>query len=161
MPGYVIHLAVGKKQIELNKIKNKEEFINGIIAPDLLKQKGIDSHYGDSSNPNLKEFLNTRDMQSDYNKGYFVHLATDFLFYNKFLEKWSPNIYEDYNILNKRLVEKYQIDIPEQVKKYVKFKEGDLLTLDFNDIIDFIDATGRLSFEEFLEKYIGESKDER
>ena len=38
MPGYVIHLAVAKKQLEFNKVKNEDEFIKGIIAPDLLKK---------------------------------------------------------------------------------------------------------------------------
>ena len=57
MPGYVIHLAVAKKHIELNNIRNEDEFVRGVIAPDLLKQAGLDSHYGNSSTPNLREFL--------------------------------------------------------------------------------------------------------
>lgn len=156
MPGYVIHLAISKKQIELNNIQNEEEFIRGTIAPDLLKMTGIDSHYGDSSNPNLKKFLENNSLKSDYKKGYFLHLVTDYLFYNKFLEKWSPKIYEDYNILNKVLIDKYKIQIPKEVEKYIKFEEKSLTILSLDDIISFIDNVGRLPINQIYRKYVGE-----
>ena len=81
MPGYVIHLAIAKKQIELNNIKNKKEYIEGVIAPDILKQQGIDSHYGFSSaNPDIERFIESHSQKNDYDKGYLLHLITDFWF---------------------------------------------------------------------------------
>lgn len=156
MPGYVIHLAIAKKQIELNKIQNEEEFIRGVIAPDLLKQVGIDSHYGNSSNPNLKKFLKKHTIKTDYNKGYFLHLVTDYIFYNKFLDNWTPEIYEDYDVLNNSLIRKYGLSIPKEAQEYVKFQDKALTILNFDDIISFIETVGKISINEMYKEYVGE-----
>ena len=47
MPGYVIHLAIGKEYAKRNSIKNEEEFLNGCIMPDL--QDKVMSHYLDEN----------------------------------------------------------------------------------------------------------------
>ena len=154
MPGYVIHLAVAKKQLEFNKVKNEDEFIKGIIAPDLLKKQGEDSHYGYSSKPNIKKFLKGHDLKNDYDKGYFVHLATDLLFYDRFLSRWSSEIYDDYDILNKKLIEKYNIQIPKEVEEYVHIKDGELKKLSLKEIIEFIEGIGKLPLEDTIKKYI-------
>lgn len=156
MPGYVIHLAIAEKNINLSNIRNKEEFIKGVIAPDILKNIGIDSHYGNSSNPNLKKFLEKHNLETDYNKGYFLHLVTDYLFYNKFLDRWSSEIYDDYNTLNQILVKKYDIQIPKEVEKYVEFGNKALTILKFDDIITFIETVGKISINQMYKKYVGE-----
>lgn len=156
MPGYVIHLAVAEKNLKLSKITNKEEFLRGIIAPDLLKSVGIDSHYGNSSRPDLKNFLQNHNLEKDYNKGYFLHLVTDYLFYNKFLEKWSPQIYDDYNILNSILIKKYNIQLPKEVQNCVKFEDKTLTILNFDDIISFIETVGKMPINQMCKKYVGE-----
>lgn len=155
MPGYVIHLAIAKKQIELNNIQNEEEFIRGTIAPDLLKQSGIDSHYGNSSNPDFKKFLENHKVKSDYNNGYFLHLVTDYMFYKKYLDRWSPKIYDDYNVLNRLLVEKYNIQLPEKIQNYVKFEDKPLTILNLDDIISFIETVGKIPINRMY-KDIGE-----
>lgn len=156
MPGYVIHLAVAKKHIELNNIRNEDEFVRGVIAPDLLKQAGLDSHYGNSSTPNLREFLKKHNIETDYNKGYFLHLVTDYIFYNKFLDRWSPEIYEDYNSLNYNLIKKYGLIIPKEVQEYVKFQDKALTILNFDDIISFIETVGKIPINQMYKEYVGE-----
>lgn len=156
MPGYVIHLAIAKKHLEQNNIQNEEEFIRGIIAPDLLKQSGIDSHYGVSSSPDIKKFFEKHSLKTDYNKGYFLHLVTDYLFYNKFLSVWSPQIYDDYNVLNKDLIERYQIQVPKEIEKHIKFADNPLTILSKNDIISFIETVGKIPIDEMYKKYVGE-----
>ncbi len=156
MPGYVIHLAVAKKHIELNNIRNEDEFVRGVIAPDLLKQAGLDSHYGNSSTPNLREFLKKHNIETDYNKGYFLHLVTDYIFYNKFLDRWSPEIYEDYNSLNYILIKKYGLIIPKEVQEYVKFQDKALTILNFDDIISFIETVGKIPINQMYKEYVGE-----
>ncbi len=156
MPGYIIHLAVAKKQMKLNNIQNETEFIKGVIAPDLLKQEGIDSHYGNSSNPNLIRFLIKHNIETDYNKGYFLHLVTDYIFYNKFLSRWGPEIYEDYNTLNDSLIKKYELKVPKEVQEYVKFQDKALTILDFDDIISFIETVGKIPINQMYKEYVGE-----
>ena len=45
MPGYMIHLAVGKVYAENNKIEDIKVFEKGIIDPDMIEDKSK-SHYG-------------------------------------------------------------------------------------------------------------------
>ena len=156
MPGYVIHLAVAEKNAKLSNVVNKEEFMRGVIAPDLLKSVGIDAHYGNSSNPNLKMFLQKHDLKKDYNKGYFLHLVTDYLFYNKLLGKWAPQIYDDYNVLNPILINKYNIQLPNELQNCVKFEDKALTILKFDDIISFIETVGKMPINQMCKKYVGE-----
>lgn len=150
MPGYVIHLAIAKKYIEINGIKNEEEFIKGTIEPDILKQQGIDSHYGYSDNPSIKKFFEEHSLPTDYNRGYLLHLIADYLFYNNFLDNWKPEIYDDYSILNRDLIERYSIKVPEEVKKDAEFKEGKLSILEYDSVIEFIETTAKIQLEEII-----------
>ena len=91
MAGYVIHLAVGEEYLRIHPgdINDYNKFIEGIIYPDSVTDKSL-THYGPkSSQVNLKKFFNDRDIEDDFNKGYFIHLVTDYLFYNKFLDVFS------------------------------------------------------------------------
>ena len=68
----------------------KKVFINGIIKPDLIEKEK--SHYLDENGtPKLEEFLKDIPLDTDYNKGYFLHLVTDYLFYNKLLRYTVSN----------------------------------------------------------------------
>lgn len=170
MPGYVIHLAIGKKYIDKNKIKDTDAFLQGCIMPDLLDKKS--SHYGESSsNPDFQKFLETNSLDSEYNQGYLLHLISDYLFYNKYLkrfvESFSDEIYHDYNKLNKFLIEKYNVEIPEKIKSVVGFENGEPTILKKDSICSFIDAISEIDFtqinslKEYLEKYeISEEKNE-
>jgi len=124
MPGYVIHLAVGKVYAQNNKIEDLNVFERGIIEPDMVENKAI-SHYGPySSQPGLNQFVEANGISSSYNEGYFLHLVTDYLFYQKFLSRWDKAIYDDYNKLNSRIMQKYGIVVPKDVQEKVNLKMG-------------------------------------
>ena len=94
MPGYVIHLAVAKEYLKKskNRNENEEEFINGVIFPDSVKDKAI-THYGEkSSKSNLYEFLKDKNVNNSFYRGYFLHLLTDYLFYNKYVDKITKDM---------------------------------------------------------------------
>lgn len=151
MAGYVIHLAVGEEFIKLhpNEIKDYEKFIEGIIYPDGVSDKSL-THYGSkSSKVNLKAFFNERDILDDFNKGYFVHLVTDYLFYNKFLEFFSSEyIYNDYDILNKELEEEFKVKIPDKIKNKVFYKEGKTTILNLEKVKEFIRKTAKYNLDD-------------
>ncbi len=152
MPGYVIHLAVGKVYEENNKINNKMEFEKGIIAPDLAKNKAK-SHYGVySSQPNLNEYIRLNRKFDEYTEGYFLHLLTDYLFYNRFLTRWDSSIYNDYNKLNHTLIEKYDISIPKEIQQIVKFESGNTEILKRDKLYRFIDSVGKIDLRTILSK---------
>lgn len=129
MAGYIIHLAVGKVYSRNNTIEDEKSFEKGIMAPDMAEDKSK-SHYGPySSQPDLNLYLQTNPISTSYQEGYFLHLVTDYLFYNKFLDCISTEIYNDYDILNDVLIQKYGITLPNEVKDKVFSKNGDLKIL--------------------------------
>ena len=82
-----------------------------------------------------------------------LHLVTDYLFYTKFLKnfEWTPDIYDDYDRLNRLLIERYQIEIPEEIRSVVQFKDGQLKVLEFDSICSFIEAVGKINISELIQ----------
>lgn len=127
MAGLNIHLAIGKKYAKKTRlIKNSDLFYKGIIAPDMANNKNI-SHYTrslDRSNlitylfgkVQLYEYLKNNDISSDYEKGVFLHLVTDYLFYNYFFDKEYIES-TDYFTFNNHLYYSY-----DQTDEYLKTK---------------------------------------
>lgn len=160
MPGYIIHLAVAKVYSikHIKDINNYESFIDGVIFPDSVSDKSV-THYGiESSKVNLKAFLEKNEIDNDYNKGYFLHLVTDYIFYNKFLEYFSKDIYNDYDILNKTLQDKFDVIVPESVKEKVFFKEGKTVILKQEKIIKFIEEVSEYNLMDIKKEILKNNK---
>lgn len=149
MPGYIIHIATAQEYLRKHKKEFSEEFIEGTIAPDFTNDKSK-THYGKSpAYANLNNFLQNNSIDTDFNKGYFLHLVTDYLFYNKYLTKISkPQIYDDYDFTNKYLIEKYNIIIPKSVKDKVFFKEGKPQLLSLEMVNKLIEEVSNLNLED-------------
>lgn len=97
MASFNIHLAVGKRYLEkTNIIKNEKDFYKGIIEPDLVSDKKTTHYTGTNDKSDLlkylslkvqlKEYLKNESTDSDYQKGVFLHLITDYLFFNTFFD---------------------------------------------------------------------------
>ena len=156
MAGYVIHLAVAEEYLRKHKSKkeNYAEFIDGVISPDGVKNKG-ETHYGPSSaEPNLELFLKDKTVDNSFNRGYFIHLLTDYIFYNKYIEKTSKkDMYSDYDLLNAYLIDKYKVSLPEKVKNKVIFKtDCDLVILSKELIERFIEEVSSYDIDEIVEE---------
>ena len=132
MPGYVIHLSVAEEYLKKHQDVKEDynQFIEGVIFPDSVKDKSL-THYGEkSSKSNLVEFLKENKLDNSFRRGYFLHLLTDYLFYNKYIDTMSNDMYNDYDLLNDMLIKKYNVVLPEKIKKFVFFKSnGDLKIL--------------------------------
>lgn len=147
MPGYVIHLSVAKSYMRKheNEIQNENEFILGTITPDFVKDKS-ETHYGPkSSKVNLRKYLEENEIISDFDKGYFLHLVTDYIFYNRIIDTFSKDIYNDYDILNKYLIEKYEIEIPDRIKNEAHFKSGETKILSKEKADETIEVVSNFS----------------
>lgn len=151
MAGFVVHLAVAEEYIRKHgNIKNHNEFLLGAIKPDLYEDKKV-SHYGiKTSKPNLKRYLDENTLDSDLNKGYLLHLVTDYLFYNKYLEFFSKDIYNDYDVTNKELIDKYNVTILDIIKDKVFFKDGDTKVMSIDLAKKVIDEVSELNLEEII-----------
>lgn len=160
MPGYVIHVAVAQEYLKKHKNnENKEEFVKGTIEPDLIKPKSL-SHYGKSpAYTNLKKFLESNEIETSFQKGFFLHLITDYLFYNHYLDKFSrEDIYNDYDILNAKLIEKYNVQLPEKVKQYVFNKEGTTKILSEELACKVIDEISNLKMEDIQKEVLEDNE---
>ena len=189
MPSFNIHLAVAVKYSEKNKIENKEAFFRGSIVPDLVKDKSI-SHYTGMRDKNylrqyvfekvrLNEFLKENKVETDYEKGVFLHLATDFIFYQEFLsDEYLANVsfdgmiqdlYYSYRVSNPYLNEKYNIhdlNLDEVMNNNIKqtltrmnvdnTKGYNLLPE--NKMDNFINKMSELDIEKYIEKIKREDK---
>ena len=172
MPGFTIHIAVAKEYMKKHneEIQNEEEFLKGVIAPDMNEEmtKKCDnknlSHYGKWGNgnsyTNISLFL--QDSKVEYNKeywkGYFLHLLTDHYFYNKYFKqereealKNKDSFYNDYDCLNKTLINKYKIEPKDNIKKYMFFSDKEPKYLKEDKIIDFIEKIANMNLNKYME----------
>lgn len=140
MASAIIHLAVAKKLLDYIKVDNKKEYFLGSIAPDISKQIGsskVSSHFLIQTKqdvPNIKMFINKYPnfITNSFDLGYFIHLYTDKLWFDTFLENLIYNnsiklldgtiiettkeemqnmIYSDYTNMNIELIDKYELDL--------------------------------------------------
>lgn len=152
MPGYIIHVAVGKIYAQNNEIEDLQSFYRGIIDPDMTDDKSK-THYGPiSSESGLNKYIEQNEIKTSYQEGYFLHLVTDYIFYRKFLTHCNSNIYDDYDKTNNKLLKKYKIEIPKEVEKVVKFKEGKLNILNEEKLYEFIEEVGKINIRKIISK---------
>lgn len=187
MPGFNIHLAIGKRYIEKQKnkkdvIKNENSFYNGLVAPDLVNDKK-NSHYTTETNKNNLEkyllgkvrldlYLKDNKVETDFEKGVFLHLLTDYLFFNEFFEKefiknidyqdFVRDLYYSYEMTNEYLNKKYNIDFSifgdrlekniRKNKKEKKLEDSDLkekkLIFSEKDLDEFIEKISSINIKE-------------
>ncbi len=173
MPGFTIHIAIGKQYIAKHEreIKDTPKFMKGVIAPDLddtmtqITRDKLKTHYGMwcNSENNFRKFFNDEkvDINEDFWKGYFLHLLTDYYFYNnQFREETEESIrkgdllYKDYDCLNFELIEKYKIEIKENISQYMNVEKTNERPkyLEKEKVIDFIEEISSLDLKELIEK---------
>ena len=156
MPGYVIHLAIAEKYLEKNKKENYDEFIDGVIYPDETDNKYKTHYWNEMRSVNLSNFFKENKLDTSFNRGYFLHLLTDYLFYNKYIEYWSTDIYTDYDLLKK-----YHVKLPSKIKKYVHVAEqGKSLKILSKEVVDkFIEDLSNLDLEHIKEEIMKAPKE--
>ena len=122
MPSVSAHMVVA---YEVGKKLNltSDDYLRGNLLPDILDKKV--SHYRIKGNiykiPNIKYFLENFDMNNDLNIGYLVHLLLDKYYVGNYLEKYYFNedvfinnmIYDDYDYINNKLINEFNLNIEE------------------------------------------------
>jgi hypothetical protein len=187
LASFSIHLAIAKRYSEKNDIKNLNLFYKGTVDPDLVEDKK-QSHYTGTREKeniliywqqkvNLQQFLLKKDIESDYQKGIFLHLITDYLFFNDFFDKnyikktsynsFIQDLYYSYDKSNKYLSEKYKLDIREfeeqlnnnikrdKFEKQIYINENNLTNLFEQEVLDnFIERVSNINLENYREKIL-------
>lgn len=137
MASYAIHLAISELYLKKHSDEKYEDFINGTIDVDCAADR-IKSHFtGNTDKSNLKRFLTQKvilfnyvksnRIDTSYDRGYFLHLLTDYYFYNCYFDdswidsteylKFKRVLYHDYHILNGYLTQKYKLQYPSRLKE--------------------------------------------
>ncbi|MBP3630288.1 MAG: hypothetical protein J6J23_02240 [Clostridia bacterium] len=128
MASFSIHLAVAKRYLDKWQINDEMAFYKGAIAPDFTDDKRK-AHYSGTYTDELKnnlankvrlnEYLKTNVVDSEYKIGVFLHLVTDYLFFNSFFDEetinrfgfkeFFRNMYYSYDLVGEEIIEKYEI----------------------------------------------------
>lgn len=140
MASFHIHLAISNRFAEKNTIIDNIAFFQGTMDPDITENKDISHYTGLKDRSNLSRYLNQKvrlyeylkqnDIDSDYQKGVFLHLVTDYLFFNHFLDQdyihktsyqnYIKDLYFSYNVISNYLIDKYKLDFKEYNKQIIE-----------------------------------------
>lgn len=172
-------------------IKDKESFFNGLVDPDLAEDKDK-SHYTDMHENTLDDVIDHLAKKvilnkyieeeydgSDYQKGIFLHLITDYIFFTDLLDKdylrnttykaYCDDLYYSYEEIDSYLVDKYKIDYRNMKKELQENidnnkKDNHLESTTKKNILDpilmykFIERVSDINLEEYKEKIIKNGK---
>ncbi len=184
MAGFHIHIAIGKVYLKNYQISDTNAFFKGIIAPD-LGDKDL-THYTNTNRDkrdlidylakkvNLYQYLLNNNITNDYDKGVFLHLITDYLFFNNFFEKeyllktnhsdFVKDLYYSYDLNNKHLEVKYDLKevsnnetIKSAIQKSLQGKENNAKRnniLDNKKVDEFIKEVGKINLDNYREKVL-------
>ena len=89
-----------------------------------------------------------------------MHLLSDYVFYNKYFSGWksidSKILYNDYDILNSKLIPKYNLTvIPEGLEKYFRTdKQGQTVEYHFDKVNEFIEEVSSYELHELADKIL-------
>lgn len=148
MPSFQIHLAIAKRYMEKHIIQNRDAFMEGSIAPDFVRPKEK-SHYtigiagedlieNAKNKVDIKRYLKENKVETDYEKGVFLHLLTDKIFFTEFFDEdflrhstyhsFTEDLYVSYNQTNRLYRRKISFrvkrrDDGKNKRRYYKIKE--------------------------------------
>ena len=172
-----IHLAVAKQYLEKHQQFNYEKVIAGTLSPDASSNNDL-SHYTalnrGSDNVshvrgkvNLYAFLKEHKTLNDFELGWFLHLVTDYLFFeecfsenyllNNSYETFCKDLYFAYEHLNLYLTETYQItesDYKDYPSEFYEGKPYENCILPIEMIDQFICRVSNSDLELYIQKII-------
>ena len=105
--------------------------------------------------------MHENTVDTDYDRGIFFHLVTDYEFYTSFLNKeklksldyttFKEYIYHDYESVNNHVKSKYGVVLPESIKKYdISNGDDNCYLIDRNELDIFITSLGCISLDDYM-----------
>ncbi len=146
-----MHLAIAKKYVQNNPSLDFEVYQKGAYLPDVSSDK-FNAHYGIKipvktvkdmldSKIDIKRCAQDLDLTIELNRAVFLHLVTDYLFYNfvyseeletKTPEQITQMMYQDYDYVTDYVVKKFDITIPQEISHLVQSKSGNIKSMFFD-----------------------------
>lgn len=171
-----IHLAVSKLYLLKNNTSiNEFEFLKGTLFPDTVENKD-DSHFTDMNRGkdiishlqgkvNLHNFLISHPFLSDFELGWFMHLITDYLFFDECFskdyllshsyEQFRSDLYFSYDCINQYVSNKYGLTKDDYTIYLSEFYPGkDYQDCLFSKVMldDFIERVSSIDFDCYIKK---------
>ena len=95
MASLILHQIIGENFCKSNNINSQQELLKGNIAPDISPNKEA-SHFTTprpfikyidaiEKRVDLSSYCKNNKICTDYDLGYFLHLVTDYIFYNRLI----------------------------------------------------------------------------
>ena len=118
---------------------------------------------------NFSLFFSYNDINTSFAKAYFLHLLCDYYFFGDYIkDERLKNLslrdaikvgYNDYNLITPILINKYGLEVPDQVKDMMLQEgQGELQILDLETVYQFIDEMSSLNLEDEKIKRTSEIK---
>lgn len=172
MPSMSAHMAVACNLSDELDV-DKEEFIKGNLLPDLYDNKEK-SHFKVQGIiyyvPDIKKAIENLDLNNSLYLGYLTHLLLDKYYFDEYLIKYksnlfdNKNIYKDYDILNKDIINYFKLDVdylkkilkdfPSDINKHKLLKNIECLDININDKTQIIDKEDFILFLENISNII-------
>ena len=138
--------------------------------------KGVNSdknshHFGENYNTtdaieymrkkvNFDKFFSYNNLSTSFLRAYFLHLISDYLFFGEYithedikgmsLVEIRDKGYADYNRITSKLIEKYNLVIPESIKEIVSgYSDGELEIIQEEQVYKFIEDISNININEF------------
>jgi len=170
-----IHLSIAKKYLQKHPNLNYEEFIAGTLYPDVAEDNDK-SHYTDINRGtdnvshvrgkvNLFAFLESHPEMNDFEKGWFLHLVTDYLFFLECFseayllsityDEFCKELYHAYSCINSYLEEKFDLNedyykaYPSAYYPEIPYEE---CILPINLVDEFIERVSKIDLEKYIKK---------
>ena len=173
MPGLTIHYVVALQSAKKNNIKNMQEYVDGSFYPDFYQKQ--QSHYTDitKTKNRIDELIYKVDLLpipqnhniiTDHEKGLFLHLLTDYLFYHELcVKKYKKDnnfmqclnaLGQEYTRMNKALFDIYNFGndyIKDEYMQFFNIPQDNPQYFTKEELKNFIDHCANLNLEEEYE----------
>lgn len=181
MPSISAHIGCALKVMEKLNITD-DRFIFGVLLPDITVIDKMQSHYKVQGTffmvPDLELYKSKFDLSDPLYFGYYFHLYLDYYYLEDYLENnqkgidvfAGPTLYHDYDILNKDLVEHYNMDVDkiekilrenanEEVSKKKLYLNINCLHLNQSGELTYLEKDKFISFlDKEIDNFINEMK---
>lgn len=185
MASRIIHYAIAKQLLNHYKPKDIKRFYLGAILPDASNSSNKETHFNKYIDNKYKtldlrlfrdKYLN-KILNDDLYLAYYLHLLQDIIFRSVLYNEYNFNPYEndnvsklhnDYHILNKYYIDKYNLEyefeIPKNIHEEELLKEYSFNIEEFlldmrNDFKDNINEKTKLLTSDILDLYINKAID--
>lgn len=149
---------------------NIDQYINGVSDDKNSHHFGLNYKTNDlieymKKKVDFNLFFQNNDINTTFLRAYFLHLLCDYYFFGEYIsDDRITNLslmdavkigFNDYNLITPRLIKKYNLDVPEEIKEIISGEGIGEIKLLKEDIVDkFIEEMANLDLYSEKKKFV-------